>query len=563
MVRFCLSAAILAVVCFAGAGCGIVGPKTHSTCLKNSHAGGEPAGVLEKRAKAHAHYAAGILHELNEEIDLALEQFYKAAMGDLENETLVVNVSRRLQEHQQPQKALQLLTNATARADASGALYAQLGSVYAQLGMTNLAIQANRIAIKKDPSSLAGYRNLFVHYCQDKRFDEALRVLEEAGKQQELSVEFLLNLAELFGGLARLSPENKTAANAQALESLERAAALKPTDPVLQLRLADGLNALGETTKAAHLYLEVLKQLNAGNELPLPGNIVRAKLAELYLRAQDRARAIEQLEGIVREDPTNPFGYYYLATIAFEEKRMTNAVENFSKVLLLNPDFEQAYYDLASAQINLDRPQDALATLEKARARFAQNFVIPFLMGLAYSRTRDYPKAIACFTEAEVFAQVRDPSRLKPFFYFQTGAAYERMGELAQAEKYLEKAIELDPDYADALNYLGYMWADQGRNLERARVLIERAVKLDPKNGAFLDSLGWVLFKLNQPQAALEQLLKAVEFSEEPDATIYDHLGDVYSALGQTEKAREAWRKSVAIQPSEAVQRKLGEPMDK
>src|SRR5258708_26049702 len=101
------------------------------------------------------------------------------------------------------------------------------------------------------------------------------------------------------------------------------------------------------------------------------------------------------------------------------------------------------------------------------------------------------------------------------------------------------------------------MWADRGVKLQKAQELIEKAVRLGPKNAAYLDSLGWVLFKLNQPKEALPKLLKAIELSEEPDATLYDHLGDIYAALKEEDKAREAWRKSLSVEPNEAIQKKL------
>jgi tetratricopeptide (TPR) repeat protein len=107
------------------------------------------------------------------------------------------------------------------------------------------------------------------------------------------------------------------------------------------------------------------------------------------------------------------------------------------------------------------------------------------------------------------------------------------------------------------MNYLGYMWAEHGENLEEARKLIAKAVKAEPKNAAYLDSLGWVLFKLNQPKEALDYVIKAVELSDPPDATVYDHLGDIYLALRQPEKAREAWRKSLSIEASDQVRKKL------
>ena len=107
------------------------------------------------------------------------------------------------------------------------------------------------------------------------------------------------------------------------------------------------------------------------------------------------------------------------------------------------------------------------------------------------------------------------------------------------------------------MNYLGYMWAEHGMKLEKARELIEKAVKAQPRNGAYLDSLAWVLFKLNQPAEALPYAIKAAELTEEPDAVLYDHLGDIYSALKQPEKAREAWRKSLALESNEEIRKKL------
>jgi len=142
-------------------------------------------------------------------------------------------------------------------------------------------------------------------------------------------------------------------------------------------------------------------------------------------------------------------------------------------------------------------------------------------------------------------------------FYLQVGAAHERKGDYQMAEKYFEKCLSLKPDYAEAQNYLGYMWAERGTNLVRARELLEQAVKTEPNNAAYLDSLAWVLFKLNEPAAALDQILKAVEHLEQPDATVYDHVGDIQAALGRMDQAREAWRKALEVEPSEAIRKKL------
>jgi tetratricopeptide (TPR) repeat protein len=321
--------------------------------------------------------------------------------------------------------------------------------------------------------------------------------------------------------------------------------------------LADSFNVLGDTAKAAEIYLDLLNHLP---DAPLLRERIHAKLTEIYLRTSDHKHAVEQLEELVREDPANAAAYYYLGTIAFDDKKWEKAAEHFSKTILLNPDFEQAYYDLATSQLDLKQASQALATLRQARDRFSndsQNFVLEFITGLAYSQDKQYSHALEYFNRAEVIAKAKDPKRLNQFFFFQLGATCERNGDTAKAEEYFQKSLDLAPDFAEALNYLGYMWAEHGVKLDHARQLIEKALKVEPKNGAYLDSMGWVLFKLNQPKEALDYILKACDSLDEPDPAVFDHLGDIYAALQQPDKAREAWRKSLALQPSEDVRKKL------
>jgi tetratricopeptide (TPR) repeat protein len=514
----------------------------------------------EKLAEAHAHYATAIIDELNEDTEAALDEYCKAAMADPDDEALVLEVSKRLLQNKQPEKALEVLNAAAARPNASGPILARLGLVYGQLGKTDQAIAANRSAIKRAPDSLAGYQNLFVLYLQGKQEAEAVKVLDAADKRPNPDAEFLIGLSELYANYGLQSPSHRTMAEAKALDELNRAEKLKPTNPMSKLRLADGFSQFGSTDKAAQLYLELLKNLP---DLPLVRDRVHARLADIYLRSSDHKKAVEQLEALVHDDPTNPQAYYWLGRIAYFDKRYADAVEYFSKTVLLSRDMEEAfveeaYYNLANAQMELKKSGDALTTLEQARRRFPQSFQLEVLTAMAFSQQKAYTEALQHYTSAEVIAQATDPKLLDYIFYFQIGATSERKGDYMQAEKYFQKCLKLSPDFAEAQNYLGFMWAEHGRNLDAAKVLIEKAVKAEPTNAAYLDSLGWVLFKLNEPKQALDYLLQAVKLSEEPDATVFDHLGDVYAALHERDKAQEAWRKSLSLEQNDDVRKKLG-----
>jgi tetratricopeptide (TPR) repeat protein len=512
---------------------------------------------LERAAAAHAHYGAGVIHEMNDEPQAALQEYYQAVLLDPGNEALVLEVSQRLLRERQFDKALEVVKASAARTNASGAILARLGLVYGQLGQNDQAIAADRAAIQRAPRQLGGYRNLFVTLLQVHQNDQALAVLDEAGRQQSVDLEFLLGLAELYDNYATQVPAKKQVAQAKALDLLERIAKFNPRLPAFRLALADSFNRLGNTNRAAQLYLDLLKELPEAPELRAS---LHARLTEIYLRAADRHRAAEQLRAILADDPANPAAHYYLGSIAFDDKKWSEAADHFRDTMLLNPQFEQAYYDLARALINLNKPGDALGTLEEARRRFAANnekFELEFLCGIACTREKAYSRAWDYFTRAESIALTKEPKRLNQYLYFELGAVAERKGDYATAEKHFQKSLELAPDFAEALNYLGYMWAEHDQHLEKAREYIEKALKAEPKNGAYLDSLGWVLFKLRQPQAALDYVLRASQALEEPDPIVFDHLGDIYSALQQPEKAREAWRKSLAIEPNEAIRKKL------
>lgn len=504
--------------------------------------------------EAHAHYSAGIIHELDDKPELALQEYFQAALTDPGDETLVLEVSRRLLQVNQASKALEILTRATARPDAAGALYARLGFVYSKLGQFDSAIRADRKAIKREPRSLAGYRNLFLNHLQQRQEKAALEALDEAADVSRTDAEFLIGLAELYVNLGLQVASQKPAAFGRAFAVLQRAEKSTIEDPLLRLRLADGYNLLGKDDQAARIYVQLLKQTFAA---PRGREGIRAKLADIYLRGNDRTLAAEQLEAVVRDNPADAQATYLLGGIAFDQKKYAEAADYFSRTLLLSPDFEPAHYDLASAQIGGNRSREALETLDRARRKFQQNFLVEYLSGLACSQLKNYSNAISHFNTAEVMASAQNTNHLSYSLYFQFGSACERNGDYAQAEKYLAKCLRLAPDSAEALNYLGYMWADRGQNLDRAREFIEKALKAEPRNAAYLDSMGWVLFRLHQPQAALGYLLQAVQFSEAEDPTLYDHLGDIYAALGQAEKAREAWSKSSSLDPNDQVRRKL------
>jgi len=506
--------------------------------------------AMERRVKALAHFAAGISAELNEEENNALDHYLKSASADPGHEVLVVELARRFLQTRQPDKAVDLLTKLTASPQATGKMFAWLGRAYAEAGKTDQAIKANSAAIKKSPELLMAYRNLVEIYQQDRQPNAAMKVLNEAAAQSSSSADFWVDLAGLFTHYNQLHPDEAETTKPKIIAALDRAAGLKPQELSLIQKLADGYRLMGEYAKAEGYYLELLGRFPA-----LPG--LRDRLADIYLRTDRKEKAAEQLEALSRDYPSNEQAYYVLGNIAYQERRLNDAVDYFERALMLKPDFEPVYYRLAELKIALNKPQEALDLLEKARSRFRQSYIIEFITAAAYASTKDYAEAIKHYTEAEVIAKANEPASLTHLFYYRFGSALERGGNYDEAEKYFRQSLEMAPNFSEAMNYLGYMWAERGKNLDEAKKLIEKAVALEPDNAAYLDSLGWVLFKQHLPKEALDWLQKAVQQSDEPDPTLYEHLGDIYAELKAFDKAREAWSKSVQLEPNDQVKKKL------
>lgn len=139
--------------------------------------------------------------------------------------------------------------------------------------------------------------------------------------------------------------------------------------------------------------------------------------------------------------------------------------------------------------------------------------------------------------------------------FYSRGIAHERLKQWPKAEKDLSYALKLRPDQPQVLNYLGYSWADQGKNLEKAISMIKRAVELRPTDGYIVDSLGWVYFRLERYDEAVVQLERAIELQPE-DPVINDHLGDAYAKVGRRLESCYQWQRVLTLEPEDTDRKK-------
>ncbi len=178
----------------------------------------------------------------------------------------------------------------------------------------------------------------------------------------------------------------------------------------------------------------------------------------------------------------------------------------------------------------LDQLEKGAAILKKMAKERKDRIDALVTLGDIYRRRMKYQDAANAFNAAKKRVTVFQERHWQLLYW--NAASHERLKKWPVAERDFLKALELRPDEPTILNYLGYSWVEQGKNLDRARRMIERAVRQMPQAGYIVDSLGWVQYRLGDIAGAVKNLERAVLLSP-GDPTINEHLGDAYWRMGR------------------------------
>jgi tetratricopeptide (TPR) repeat protein len=278
------------------------------------------------------------------------------------------------------------------------------------------------------------------------------------------------------------------------------------------------------------------------------------------------AEIMFDIGGIMSNDPRN------------ERADLALIFEQFA--VELKPDFDFAWLTIAGLYEQFQQPVKAMAALGKigqssslywqARLRIAAIDAQGDHLDDAIRRLRtmvsEKPERIdAALTLADLLrtkerytesagAYDLAVSRMKTIkqndwpIFFGRGIVLERLKQWPKAEADMKKALQLSPEQPYVLNYLGYSWIDQGKNLDEGMNMLKRATELRPDDGAITDSVGWAYYRLGQFGKAVEWLERATE-QKGDDATIVEHLGDAYWHVGRFREARFEWQRALNQKP--------------
>lgn len=419
---------------------------------------------------------------------------------------------------------------------------------------------------------------------------EALAPLEAAARLDSLNVEFVRTLARVAETTERLP---------LVLSAWDRATRLDDEDPESWFQLASVATRLGRydladsaldrcielnPVRPGTLFLRGWIRENTGRqaeaidlyrahlEIHASDYPTRRRLVVLLSRSGRNAEAYREARRLSESRPEDPDALLVEAECAFASGKPAEGERALERLRALAPsdpelvlrsigvlsrhDRSRTGVKIADAWALL-RPSDPRGLSLSARARalagdydsaavYARRLIAATpdsvdshrLLARIHQDAKRWPEAIAAWRSARQLA----PD--DPLIMLDLGFCLEQSGDVAGAIAMGREAIKRAPDYPGALNFLGYLLADNSRDLEEALGLITRALEQDPGNGAYLDSYGWVLYRLGRLEEARKQLEGALTLTG-GDPVVHEHLGDVYRDLRLLDQARQQYRASL------------------
>ena len=509
--------------------------------------------IAERRAEAMARVAAGAL-TAEESPEESFGHYRLALDLDPSNASLAEAISRVHVQREEIPEALGVLKDALKLNPQSTSLALRIAGIYViSLRKFEPAERYARQALRAAPDLIEPYQMLYSIHRADGRPGDAAALLQQAARRPNKDPGFWAGLGDL--SVRQLVMEGnlrKPDKAAIALSHYRRAAEFGRQYPAVLLRALNFFFAGGhlEDAVSAAQRLLVLQPSDVQS---------REKLALALASLQREDEALQELDAVTAENPASLLAYRAHGEILLRRGDAAGALDKFEKALLLHDEDPRLYLEIVDLCLKTDDPERAAAWLARAREKFTNLPDLPFYEGQLLGHLKRWREALNAMDVAAALAARYQPSFLDADFYFQHGVIAERAGEREAAAKHFLSCIEMDAQHAAALNYLGYMWAERGENLVDAEKFIRRALEKEPENAAYLDSLGWVLFQQGRYHEALDPLQRASQLAAaDPDPTIEEHLGDVLDKLGRRNEAIKAWERALNLEgASEELPAKL------
>jgi tetratricopeptide (TPR) repeat protein len=433
-----------------------------------------------------------------------------------------------------------------------------LGNIYSSMGQNDQARAVYEAILKITPDAPHTLLMLGALYASDRDYQQAQKMLERLVAVDNKSYAGYSYLAKLYRELNYYD---------KAMEAYEKALALN-WSPMLAYEAADLYEYRQKYDEAAAIYKRLLEDDEANTK-------IRGRLARLYIMQGKVDAALAELQEL--KNYTTDTGVVDLAIgrVLLDEKRYSEAISLFEKMLEQNENKDVARTMLALTYYESGDKDKAKKMLQEVPVTSKDYEESILMLAQILIGEKDNQRAVTLlrnviagedtrrptfyFLLASLLREEGDPAGGGKVFdqavqafpenskvFFEYGLYLDRLGKSDEAVAKMEQVLTMTPEDAYALNYVGYTWADRGINLEKALEYVKRAVDLKPDDGFVRDSLGWVYFKMGKYPEAVKEL-EAAAGMQPDDPTIQEHLGDAYQKDGQVQKAVEAYGKAVSL----------------
>ncbi|MDR1658387.1 MAG: tetratricopeptide repeat protein [Deltaproteobacteria bacterium] len=366
--------------------------------------------------------------------------------------------------------------------------------------------------------------------------DYYLGLLAEKRNQSELAIEhFQLSLQKNPDFAAALTElafvYEQTGKIKDAEKTYRRLIKIRPEASVPKARLSRILLKSGRRNEAVSLLKEIGEMASGSVHAGIMVGL--AYLEEsMYVEAEKEFRQLQS------QFPDNEQLPYLLATVRYEQGDIEQAKQFLRSIKPSNRQYVDSRLFLCSILIEEGKTDDAIAVLVEARSRAAWSPQLVLAQATMLEEQDRFKEAKAIYVDSlKTFPEVAE-------LRFRLGFVEDKLGDKQACITSMKKAIELDPNHAEALNYLAYTWAKKGENLTEALAMALKADSLKPDNGYIVDTVAWIYYGMGDLKKSVPLLEKAVRLSED-NPEILEHLGDALNKVGRKAEARKAYSRAV------------------